>query len=220
MQDDTDAAVATTLQMVAKSKAGFYSNNAGPSRQAMDQQSVVPFPDANSEIPLSDMTSSTAGERRPNDTVLATDGREEDSTTAAADQVPAIRRADTESGGHQLTPPTQLTHLLTPLRKTRMLLIMFLLQAIFYVLFAITLGGVGHAFSNETPVVFSLLIGSAFIGGTAIISSFSRVKGNRGSGDLIGHKYFLLLLLVLIVMVTGGLVSALLLYFFFFWIGE
>lgn len=161
MQDDTDAAVATTLQIAAKSRAVFYRNSAGASRQATDQQSVVPFPNASSDIPLSDMTRSTAGERRPNGRVLATDEREEYSTTAAAtvaaDEVPAIRRADTESGGHQLTPPTKLTCLRTPMNKTRMLLIMFILQALFYTFFAITLGGVGAAYLFWIAAAISLL---------------------------------------------------------------
>ena len=99
-------------------------------------QSAALLMDASSDIPLSQMTSSVAGERRPNATVIAAQGRDEKSIAAAAasdEDIPAIRRAATESKVHQMTPPTK-THLVSkpPLKKARMLLlIMFLLQAMF-----------------------------------------------------------------------------------------
>lgn len=132
--------------MAAYSKAGFYSNSAGRSRQATNYQSSVLLPDVVAGIPLSEMTISAEGKTRPDTTVIAAEGHEEEESAAAAalgDVYPAIRRADTESGVDQLTPPIQLTHLRGSSKKARLLLIMFTFQAAFYIFFAVMLSGVG-----------------------------------------------------------------------------
>ena len=184
LQDDTDAAVAKTLRMIADSKAGHYSNRTGPSRQAPRHQSGVLSSDGSAGIALSEMTSSTAAERSVNETVAVTDRRGEESTTAAAaiadDDVLAITRADTESGHHHIASPTRSNPFRTPLNKSRMLLIMFLLQAVFYVFFAITLAGVGAAYLYGIPAVISFL--GSFVTVITVIAHFGlQVKEGRGS---------------------------------------
>ncbi len=187
MQNDTDAAVTKTLQMVKDSKAGLYSTSAGPSRQATDSQSGVLFSDASSAIPLSEMSSSIARGRRPSPTVEAADRRDEESiaapaaaTAAADDHVAAIRRADTESGGHQATPSAEPTGLRAPLNKARWLLIMFLLQAMFYVVFAISLAGVGPGYLYGIPGLISIM-GSAIAVATVITNFSLQIREGRGS---------------------------------------
>ena len=191
MQDDTDAAVAKTLQMVTDSKAGLYSNSAGPSREATDSQSGVLFPDASSSgIPLSEMGSSVAGERRPNTTVIEANEQDEGSAAATAaaaaaaaeDHVAAVRRADTESGGHQTTPLTKPTILQMPLKKARILLIMFLFQGCYYVFFAVTLAGAGPNFLYGIPTIASIL-GSAIAVVTVITNFGLQVKEGRSSEE-------------------------------------
>ena len=184
LQDDTDDAVKLTLQMMADSKAGVYNNSAGPSRQATDGQSVVLSPGTGPAIPLSDMTSSTAGERRLNTNVIAVEEREEEPTTPAAAAAAAasndIGRTDIESGPHQAMPLTKLTGPRKPLRKTRALIIMFSLQAIFYVFFAITLAGVGNAFLYGIPAIISIM-GSVIAFATVIGNFTLQVTEGRGS---------------------------------------
>ena len=180
--DDTDAAVQTTLRMAANSKAGIYSNSAGPSRQATNYQSSVPLPDVVAGIPLSEMTSSAVGKTRPDTTVIAAEGHEEESAAAAAlgDVYPAIRRADTESGVDQLTPPIQLTHLRGSSKKARLLLIMFTFQAALYIFFAVTLSGVGAEFLSGIPAIISV-IGSLIAVITVIMNFGVQVREGRGS---------------------------------------
>ena len=187
MQDDTDAAVTKTLQMVTDSKAGLYSNSTGPSRQATDSQSGVLFSDASSAIPLSEMSTSIARGRRPNPTVGAADGRDGESVAAAAaatvaadDHTAAIRRADTESGGHQAALSAESTGLRTSLDKGRALLIMFLLQAIFYVFFAVTLAGAGPRYLYSIPGIISIM-GSAIAVATVITNFSLQIREGRGS---------------------------------------
>lgn len=186
LQDDTNGAVKLTLQMMTNSKAGFYSNSAGPSRQPTDGQSVILSPDTGPAIPLSEMTSSTAGEGRLNTTVIAAEEREEESITPAAAAAPAagndIGRTDIESGAHPAMPLTNLTAPRKPLRKTRALLIMFSLQAIFYVFFGITLAGVGNNFLYGIPAIISIM--GSFIAFATVIGNFSlQVTEGRGSEE-------------------------------------
>lgn len=187
LQDDTDAAVAKTLRMITDSKAGHYSNRAGPSRQAPRHQSGVLSSDGSAGIALSEMTSSTAAERSVSETVTVTDGRGEESTTAAAaaiadDDVLAVTRADTESGHHHIASPTRSNFFRTPLNKSRTLLIMFLLQAVFYVFFAITLAGFGAAYLYGIPAVVSIL--GSFVTVITVTAYFGlQVKEGRGSEE-------------------------------------
>lgn len=158
--DDTDAAVQTTLRMAANSKAGFYSNSAGRSRQATNYQSSILIPDVVAGIPLSEMTSSAVGKTRPDTTVIAAEGHEEEESAAAAalgDVYPPIRRAETESGVDQLTPPIQLTHLRGSSKKARLLLIMFTFQAALYIFVAVTLSGVGAKFLSWIPTIIYVM---------------------------------------------------------------
>ena len=183
--DDTDAAVKTTLRMAANSKAGFYSNSAGPSRQATNYQSSVLLPDTIASIPLSEMTSSAVRKTRPDTTVIAAEGHEEEESAAAAaaalgDVYPAIRRADTESGVDQLTPPIQLTHLRGSSKKARLLLIMFTFQAALYIFFAVTLSGVGAEFLSGIPAIISAM-GSLIAVITVIMNFGVQVREGRGS---------------------------------------
>lgn len=181
--DNTDAAVQTTLRMAANSKAGLYSNSAGPSRQATNYQSTVPLPDVVAGIPLSEMTSSAVGKTGPDTTVIAAEGHEEEESAAAAalgDVYPAIRRADTESGVDQLTPPIQLTHLRASSKKARLLLIMFTFQAALYIFFAVTLSGVGAEFLSGIPAIISV-IGSLIAIITVIMNFGVQVREGRGS---------------------------------------
>ena len=186
MEDDTDAAVTKTLQMVTDSKAGLYSNSTGPSRQATDSQSGVLFPDASLGIPLSEMSSSVARGRRPNPNVGAAGRRDDESVTTATaaatadDHAAAIRRVDTESGGHQAAPSAESTGLRTPLNKARTLLIMFLLQAIFYVFFAVTLAGAGPGYLYGIPSIISIM-GSAIAVATVITNFSLQIREGRGS---------------------------------------
>lgn len=181
--DDTDAAVQTTLRIAANSKAGFYSNSAGPSRQTTNYQSSVLLPDVVAGIPLSEMTSSAVGKSRPDTTVIAAEGHEEEESAAAAalgDVYPAIRRADTESGVDQLTPPIQLTHLRGSSKKARLLLIMFTFQAALYIFFAITLSGVGAEFLSGIPAIISAM-GSLIAVITVLLNFGVQVREGRGS---------------------------------------
>ena len=183
MQDDTDAAVFKTLQMVTDSKAGVYSNSAGPSRQATDHHSGVLFPDASSGVPLVEIVSSPPSGGQPQSAVIAAEGRDEESNTTADHDAPAIKRHDTESGGRQMAPPTKLTCLRTPLKKPRMLLIMFLLQAAFYVFFAVTLAGAGASYLYGIPAIISVM-GSGIAAATVITNFGLQVKEGRGSEDI------------------------------------
>lgn len=189
MQDDTEAAVTKTLQMVTDSKAGLYSNSAGPSRQATDNQSGVLFPDPSRGIPLPEIPGSTAEERRPDHAVVAADGRDAEPATAAAagaeDVASADRPADMESGNRSKLPPTKITFLRKPLKRARLLLIMFILQAIFYVFFAITLAGVGANFLYGIPAIISV-IGSALAVITVITDFSLQVVEGRGAEGVEG----------------------------------
>ena len=181
--DDTDAAVKTTLRMVANSKAGFYSNSAGPSRQATNYQSGVLLPDAVAGTPLSEMTSSAVGKTRPDTTGIAAEGHGEEESAAAAalgHVYPAIRRADTESGIDQLTPPIQFTHLRGSSKRARLLLIMFTFQAALYIFFAVTLSGVGADFLSGIPAIISV-IGSLIAVITVVMNFGVQVREGRGS---------------------------------------
>ncbi|CAD6590844.1 MAG: hypothetical protein ASARMPREDX12_004752 [Alectoria sarmentosa] len=107
LQDDADATVAISLEKnVMESNAGLYIDSVGPFRQIAGQ-----------------MTSSAAGERRPNATIITAQGRDEESIAAAAasdEDILATRRAATQSGVHQMTPPTKPTWSpKTPLKKAK-----------------------------------------------------------------------------------------------------
>lgn len=186
MQDDTDAAVAKTLHMMTNSMAGRYNTSASTPRQALNYQSGFLSLDTSVGIPLSEMTNSTAAERSANSPAIAPNPRGGESITAAAavpdDDVPAITRADTESGGHRITPPANSRFLRTPLRKARCLLIIFLLQAIFYVFFAITLAGVGAAYLYGIPAIISA-IGSVVVVAAVIANFGLQVKEGWGSEE-------------------------------------
>lgn len=181
--DDTDTAVETTLRMASDSKAGFYSNSASPSRQVTSTQTGVLIPDYSSSIPLSDLTSSTVGRRRPDATIVTVDQRGEESTTtatgsAAGDDIPPIRRAGTESGHDHMNPSLQLTHPRFSSKKAALLLIMFIIQAAFYVLFAVTLAGVGTRFLSGIPAIISF-VGAVIAVATVIINFGIQVKEGR-----------------------------------------
>ena len=183
--DDTDTAVETTLRMASDSKAGFYSNSASPSRQVTSTQTGVLIPDDSSSIPLSDLTSSTVGRRRLNASIVTADLRGEESATtatasAAGDDVPPIRRANTESGDDHVNSFLQLTHPRNSSKKAALLLIMFIIQAAFYVLFAVTLAGVGARFLSGIPAIISF-VGAVIAVATVIINFGIQVKEGRGA---------------------------------------
>ena len=158
IQDDTDDAVRVTLQMMEASKTSFSRNSAASSREVMNHQSAVPFPDANSDIELAEIHSTTE-EERPDATMVATGRRGEELTTtgsatiAAATAVaddPTASHPDMESGRPQMPKTTKFN-------KVRTLLIMFFLQAGFNVFFAVTLAGVGAKFLYGIPAIISLI---------------------------------------------------------------
>lgn len=184
LQDDTNAAVETTLRMAADSRAGFYSNSAGPSRQATEHQPGVLIPGADSGIPLSEMTGSAVGNSTSHATVVAADRQINEPTIAAADDshYPAMRRADIESGGGKMDPPMQPNSLRASSRKTTLLLVMFTIQASIYVFFAVTLAGVGAAFLTGIPAIISLL-GSAVAVMTVLMNFGVQVREGRGSEE-------------------------------------
>ena len=170
--------------MATDSKAGYYSNSAGPSRQVTVRQLGVPYEDTGQGIPLSEMTSQAVGQARPSASVTAAEGREEESTNASAavadDDIPPNRRPDTGPGGDQTFSPSQLFHLRGSSQKTAILLIMFTLQAALYIFFAVTLAGVGDDFLSGIPAIISFL-GSAIAVFTVITNFGIQVKEGRGS---------------------------------------
>lgn len=182
LQDDTNAAVQTTLRMAADSKAGVYSNSAAPSRQATDHQSGVLVPGADPGIPLSEMTGSAVGNSTSHATVMAADRQGNEPTTSAADDYhyAAMKRTDTESGGGQVDSPMQPNSLRASSRKAKLLLVMFTIQAAVYVFFAVTLAGVGAAFLSGIPAIISLL-GSVVAVMTVLMNFGVQVREGRGS---------------------------------------
>ncbi len=170
--------------MSAYSRAGLYSNSAGPSRQTTDLHLGVPRPDAGVDIPLSEMRSSTVEEMRPNNAVIETDRQGEEPITADAvatsHYFPAVGRADTESRGTQMNPPVQLNYIRASSEKVVLLLIMFTLQAFLYIFFAVTLAGVGAEFLSGIPAIISV-IGSVVAAVTVVTNFGVQVKEGRGS---------------------------------------
>lgn len=183
LQDDTNAAVETTLRMAADSKAGVYSNSAAPSRQATDHQSGVLVPGADSGISLSEMTGSAVRSSTSHTTVMAADRQGNEPIIAAADDsnYPAMGRADTECGGGQMDPPMQPNFIRASSRKAKLLLVMFTIQAAVYIFLAVTLAGVGAAFLSGIPAIISVL-GSAVAVMTVLMNFGVQVKEGRGSG--------------------------------------
>ena len=174
--DDTDAAVCTTLKTVIHSKSA--SQSAG----AKNHQSRVLIPDASSGIPLSEMTSSAVGQATRNANVVAAKIRAEQSSIAASapitedgDDVPIIRRADTESGGHQMYPTTQFNSPRAFSRKALLVLVMFMAHASYYIFFVITLMGIGPRYLIFIAIMI-LLVGSAITLFIRVTSIIVRVK--------------------------------------------
>ena len=156
LQDDTDAAVETTLRMAADSTDGVYSNSAGPSRQATDYQSG---------IELSEMTVSALGQSTSHAAVITASRQENEYIIAAT-----------------VDPPMQLNSLRASSRKATLLLIMFAIQASFYIFFAVTLAGVGANFLSGIPAIISL-IGSAIAVMTVIMNFGVQVREGRVSDE-------------------------------------
>lgn len=190
LQDDTNAAVKTTLRMAADSKAGVYSNSAAPSRQATDHQSGVLAPGVDSGIPLSELTGPAVENSISHSTVMAADRQGNEPSIAAADGYhnQAMRRADTESGGRQKDPPIQPDSLRASSRKTTLLLVMFTIQASVYVFFAVTLAGVGAAFLSGIPAIISIL-GSVVAIMTVLMNFGVQVREGRGSEESLRAIY-------------------------------
>ena len=157
IQDDTDDAVSVTLKMMEASKRSFSRNGAASSGQVMNHQSPFPSPDANSDIELAEVHSTT-GEERPDATRIATGRRSEELTTtgcatiAAAtgvEHTPTASHADVERGSPTIRKARKFN-------KLRTLLIMFSLQAGFRVFLAVTLAGVGASFLYLIPTLVLL----------------------------------------------------------------
>lgn len=141
--DDTDAAVYTTLQ------TAVHSNNASQFERATRYQSRILNPDADSDIPMSEMTSSAVGQTTRNTNTVAANIQAEQSSIANAptteddDQVPIIRRADMESGRHQMYPAPPLTPPRAFSRKASLVLAMFIAHASYYIFLVFTTMSIG-----------------------------------------------------------------------------
>ena len=144
--------------MMEDSKASFSRSAAAPSGQVMNHQSVVPLPDASSDIELAEIRSAT-GEERPDATRVATGRRREEVTTTGSTTIAAATaeeddqttsNADVERGSHEMPEATKLN-------KMRILYIVFALQALFNVFFAVTLAGAGAEYLYGIPAILSVI---------------------------------------------------------------
>ena len=113
------------------------------------------------------MTSSASGQASRDANVVAANNRAEQSSFAASahitedgGDVPIIRRADTESGGHQTYPATQLGPPRAFSRKALLVLVMFMAHASCYIFFVIALTGTGSRYLIFVALVM-LLVGLA-----------------------------------------------------------
>ena len=158
LQDDTDHAVKVTLQMMEDSKASFSRNRSVSSGHVMNHQSAVPFPDASSDIELAEIHS-TIGDGRADATRAATGRRREELTTTGSATIAAATAGeddqttshmDVERGSHEMPKATKLN-------KVRILYIVFSLQALFNVFFAVTLAGAGAEFLYGIPAILSVI---------------------------------------------------------------
>ena len=181
--DDTDAAVYTTL------KTAVHSNNASQCERATKYKFRAINPDASSGIPMSEMTSSAAGQTMRNTNIAAANIREEQSSFAAAapateddDEIPIIRRADVESGRHRMYPASPLNPPRAFSRKALLVLVMFVAQASYYIYFAFTTTLIGPRYL----VFIALMILAVTLTITAFIRATSliiRIKdGMRREG--------------------------------------
>ena len=182
--DGTDAAVCTTL------KTAIHSNSANQSERATNHQSQVLIPGASSGTPLLETTSSAVGQATRNANVVAANIRaDQSSITASApitedgDDIPIITRADTESGGHQMYPATQLNSPRAFSRKALLVLVMFIAYASYYIFFVITLMGIGPRYLILIAVM-NFVFGSAITVLIRVASLVVRFKdGMRREGS-------------------------------------
>ena len=177
--DDTDAAVCATL------KTTVHSNSASQSERATNYQSQAINPVASSGIPLSEMTSSAVGQTTRNANVVAANIRAEQSSIATTapitedgDELLIIRRADTESGGHQMHTATQFSSPRGFSRKAMLVLVMFMVYASYYISVVIMLTGIGPSCLTFIVIII-LLVGLAITILIRVTSLIISIKDSR-----------------------------------------
>ena len=128
------------------------------------------------------MTSSAVGRTTRNANVVAAYIQAEQSSIAASppsiedgDDVPTIRRADTESGGHQMYPATRLSSPRAFSRKALLVLVMFMAQASYYIFFDFTMTGIGPRYLILIAVMI-LAVGLAITILLRVASLVVRIK--------------------------------------------